>query len=263
MEHLALIADVKCSCKRSKCLKRYCECFQAGVWCLDTCKCQECGNGKSEGFTRDTRLKVQTAEDLRDEELEGKEIEKLRKKPKYYVKTRTKRGSYKTAYRHEVRVKNEAIRRCRAFIEKQHAELMRVKGLLQRFLDKDDSLMCLSQLTATQDSLLSDLGGEEEDEATSAPDEDLHLIISSQLSQISEIGDNCALGEILHLLDGEDASSDEKENVTREEEAEEEERGYADRLVAFLRKSKEGRDHLARFEAIDSSRASARRKRKR
>jgi len=34
----------KCSCKKSKCLKLYCECFAAGVLCDPGCKCQSCMN---------------------------------------------------------------------------------------------------------------------------------------------------------------------------------------------------------------------------
>jgi len=34
----------KCSCKRSKCLKLYCECFSAGVLCDPGCKCLGCKN---------------------------------------------------------------------------------------------------------------------------------------------------------------------------------------------------------------------------
>lgn len=32
-----------CKCKKSECLKKYCECYQAGVWCSG-CKCVECRN---------------------------------------------------------------------------------------------------------------------------------------------------------------------------------------------------------------------------
>ncbi|CAG9326795.1 unnamed protein product [Blepharisma stoltei] len=33
-----------CACKRSSCLKKYCECFQAGILCSDNCKCKDCRN---------------------------------------------------------------------------------------------------------------------------------------------------------------------------------------------------------------------------
>lgn len=33
-----------CSCRKSGCLKRYCECYNAGVLCSDLCKCISCKN---------------------------------------------------------------------------------------------------------------------------------------------------------------------------------------------------------------------------
>jgi len=35
-----------CHCKKSECMKKYCECFQAGLSCTEECKCLECKNGK-------------------------------------------------------------------------------------------------------------------------------------------------------------------------------------------------------------------------
>ncbi|CAM6047650.1 unnamed protein product [Sphagnum compactum] len=34
----------RCNCKKSKCLKLYCECFAAGIYCVSSCACQECFN---------------------------------------------------------------------------------------------------------------------------------------------------------------------------------------------------------------------------
>ena len=34
-----------CNCRKSKCLKKYCECFQLGLKCTARCKCTACLNG--------------------------------------------------------------------------------------------------------------------------------------------------------------------------------------------------------------------------
>ena len=35
-----------CACKKSRCLKRYCDCFRDGVKCVAACKCVDCQNGR-------------------------------------------------------------------------------------------------------------------------------------------------------------------------------------------------------------------------
>lgn len=35
---------VECKCKRSACLKKYCECFLHGAFCTETCQCKACKN---------------------------------------------------------------------------------------------------------------------------------------------------------------------------------------------------------------------------
>lgn len=37
-----------CKCKRSRCLKKYCECFEAGKACSDMCSCVGCENTQQE-----------------------------------------------------------------------------------------------------------------------------------------------------------------------------------------------------------------------
>ena len=45
-----------CSCKNSKCQKKYCECFQAGRVCGEHCKCLNCQNDGSQGHAHGISL---------------------------------------------------------------------------------------------------------------------------------------------------------------------------------------------------------------
>jgi len=45
-----------CNCKRSGCLKNYCECFHAGVFCSDICKCSDCGNREEDSSDKGVSL---------------------------------------------------------------------------------------------------------------------------------------------------------------------------------------------------------------
>ncbi|OMJ77328.1 hypothetical protein SteCoe_23117 [Stentor coeruleus] len=33
-----------CNCKRTKCIQKYCECYNAGIACTETCNCLKCKN---------------------------------------------------------------------------------------------------------------------------------------------------------------------------------------------------------------------------
>ncbi|KAI7743299.1 hypothetical protein M8C21_030713, partial [Ambrosia artemisiifolia] len=50
-----------CRCKKSKCLKLYCECFAAGWYCDETCSCQECFNSPDfEDTVEETRKLIES-----------------------------------------------------------------------------------------------------------------------------------------------------------------------------------------------------------
>ncbi|XP_074345623.1 protein tesmin/TSO1-like CXC 6 [Apium graveolens] len=42
-EHLTLNSE-GCNCKRSRCLKKYCNCFRANSLCSEKCRCMDCNN---------------------------------------------------------------------------------------------------------------------------------------------------------------------------------------------------------------------------
>ncbi|OMO54273.1 hypothetical protein CCACVL1_27932 [Corchorus capsularis] len=55
----------RCNCKRSKCLKLYCECFAAGIYCVDSCACENCYNKPEyEDTVSDVREQIESRNPL-------------------------------------------------------------------------------------------------------------------------------------------------------------------------------------------------------
>ncbi|PSS17774.1 Protein tesmin/TSO1-like [Actinidia chinensis var. chinensis] len=54
-----------CNCKKSRCLKLYCDCFAAGLYCVESCACQECLNRPEyEDTVLDTRQQIESRNPL-------------------------------------------------------------------------------------------------------------------------------------------------------------------------------------------------------
>ena len=55
-----------CCCRKSNCLKKYCECYNATIFCSELCKCSECKN-----FEGSVERRLTVISDLRNKELES------------------------------------------------------------------------------------------------------------------------------------------------------------------------------------------------
>ncbi|KAJ6775272.1 PROTEIN TESMIN/TSO1-LIKE CXC 4 [Salix purpurea] len=65
MEFLGASSCKRCNCKRSKCLKLYCECFAAGLYCIEPCSCLECSNNPAhEETVLETRKQIESRNPL-------------------------------------------------------------------------------------------------------------------------------------------------------------------------------------------------------
>ncbi|XP_021277538.1 protein tesmin/TSO1-like CXC 4 [Herrania umbratica] len=55
----------RCNCKKTKCLKLYCDCFAAGIYCADPCSCQGCFNRPEyEDTVLETRQQIESRNPL-------------------------------------------------------------------------------------------------------------------------------------------------------------------------------------------------------
>jgi len=51
------VAARPCTCRRSRCLKMYCDCWGAGTACTPACSCKDCGNFSDAGAPRMKKLR--------------------------------------------------------------------------------------------------------------------------------------------------------------------------------------------------------------
>lgn len=51
-------SSIRCNCKKSRCLKLYCECFASRRLCVDDCKCLDCANNMSHVREREEAIRA-------------------------------------------------------------------------------------------------------------------------------------------------------------------------------------------------------------
>ncbi|XP_022138353.1 CRC domain-containing protein TSO1-like [Momordica charantia] len=65
IDNAGIGACKRCNCKKSRCLKLYCECFAAGVYCIEPCSCQDCFNKPThEAVVLETRRQIESRNPL-------------------------------------------------------------------------------------------------------------------------------------------------------------------------------------------------------
>ncbi|KAL4460025.1 hypothetical protein ABPG74_003551 [Tetrahymena malaccensis] len=73
-----------CNCKRTHCLKKYCECYNAGLKCTDNCKCEGCKNtqdglkmGLSGGGNSGVNMLTKADEDCNSSEINSQMLQSI------------------------------------------------------------------------------------------------------------------------------------------------------------------------------------------
>lgn len=79
-----------CNCTKSNCQKKYCECYQSGIGCTETCKCKDCKNIKVQ---KDSIVNVTQAAKLEDDNLPNVVFDQSYHSP---VKVRKEKHFFKT-----------------------------------------------------------------------------------------------------------------------------------------------------------------------
>ncbi|XP_059640631.1 CRC domain-containing protein TSO1-like [Cornus florida] len=71
----------RCNCKKTKCLKLYCDCFAAGIYCAEPCACQGCFNRPEyEDTVLETRQQIESRNPLA---FAPKIVQRLNESPAY------------------------------------------------------------------------------------------------------------------------------------------------------------------------------------
>ena len=76
-ESMETINKIHCTCKKTKCIKKYCECYSSGVFCKN-CKCENCENCGNKPYLTDNNNNNNNNIIKKEEELnENKTIKQM------------------------------------------------------------------------------------------------------------------------------------------------------------------------------------------
>ncbi len=79
-------SEIICNCTRSKCLKKYCECYKAGIKCKENCRCRDCKNGYPNILLMDNTMDYNDYEDRFISNKADKQEEKTAKSKHFITK---------------------------------------------------------------------------------------------------------------------------------------------------------------------------------
>lgn len=83
MQRSNAVVQRGCRCKKSKCLKKYCECFLNGIACTAHCRCVDCSNHSKSAHHLQNAVAKQQAVEARSEQQPFHQIKvTVTKKPK-------------------------------------------------------------------------------------------------------------------------------------------------------------------------------------
>ena len=73
---------IHCTCKKTKCIKKYCECYSSGIFCFN-CKCENCENKSL--FNDNNNIKNNFSNNKKEEEIKEKKDIKQKNENNYDI----------------------------------------------------------------------------------------------------------------------------------------------------------------------------------
>lgn len=140
-----------CNCKKSGCLKKYCECYAAGVKCSELCKCETCKNMDPNAIIKKAHSYNLLSMSLNSQENSHADCESC-SKGKYIKEEDDENENYKSLLGKftSKRVKRAPQQQIDSFNSFQSGPNM-INELLQKKMKPDDSQNAFKRLNFTRE----------------------------------------------------------------------------------------------------------------